>query len=603
MQHHTNRWQITAGVITIIVMLLGAGSRILSWLQNRPLWLDEQLISLNLRERDYAGLAGALGYDQSAPLGWLWVQRFMLVTFGEGELVLRFVPMLAGTGTVFLAWLVGRKFLGPVGGFTLTALAAVSVGLLDYSAQVKHYSLDTFFTLALAGLALWVLQQPGALRRWVSWWLIAAAGSLLSMGAFIVVPGMFLVLITVLWRQEGWKRALRAWSIGMIWLAAFATNYFLAVAASGTGSDYMTAFWSRGFPPEEGGLTSYAVWLAKRFGNLSENPLFLGVGIGDGSRFWHLLMGGPFWVLVLTGVIVAYRRRPALGYLIAAPIITAVLLASLRFVPLMARLSLWLVPLLFLAIAFAMDGASRVLTQRSRPLALPAQRISPPVVSLDAVKTPSRSIAVPIDPVTVSSPGMTAQALESPPWKASPDVPATARSDGNSAGGPGWRGWARKAVAAGALLFLLALIPYGRTAAGWAQGQPDHDDRAGIAWVRSVHQPGDVVLVMGTAGQAVAWYAPGGVLQPWRTVLSTSDRACPGTLAEATRGYQRVIAYAGARITPWERTPEAVATELKMLGRVTQTQKFTGTSIGYVVDLTSPPDSAAGPNGDCVYLA
>jgi len=85
--------------VALIVVVFGAGLRLWRWASGLPLWLDEQMISGNLRDRGFAALTGRLDDQQSAPLGWLWTQRAVVEVFGTGERALRAVPVLFGICT------------------------------------------------------------------------------------------------------------------------------------------------------------------------------------------------------------------------------------------------------------------------------------------------------------------------------------------------------------------------------------------------------------------------------------------------------------------------------------------------------------------------
>src|SRR5688572_5782587 len=119
--------------LALVVVVAGAIVRIWRWRLNRPLWMDEQNLSLNLRERGFSELLGALDYHQAAPLGWLWSVRLTLEIFGPGERALRLVPLLFGIGTLAVAWWIGRRWLGAIGASALVGLLAVAPALLRYS--------------------------------------------------------------------------------------------------------------------------------------------------------------------------------------------------------------------------------------------------------------------------------------------------------------------------------------------------------------------------------------------------------------------------------------------------------------------------------------
>ena len=124
-------WYLWAAAIA----LGGAGSLIVQWLRTRPLWLDEEMIALNLRDRSFAELTGTLWLNQSAPLGWLALQRAILVEFGTAERALRALPVLFGIATLVLVFWVGRRWMGPLG-------AAVFAALVSFAPFISYFPLE-----------------------------------------------------------------------------------------------------------------------------------------------------------------------------------------------------------------------------------------------------------------------------------------------------------------------------------------------------------------------------------------------------------------------------------------------------------------------------
>src|SRR5262245_51411590 len=88
------------------------------------LWLDEEMIAINLRDRSFAGLAGPLSLAQAAPYGWLAMQRAVLLVFGPGERALRFLPMAFGVATLATAVWIGRRWMRTAGATALAFLCA-----------------------------------------------------------------------------------------------------------------------------------------------------------------------------------------------------------------------------------------------------------------------------------------------------------------------------------------------------------------------------------------------------------------------------------------------------------------------------------------------
>ena len=80
----TNQWRgrawqiiyIVASAFTIAVAAISID--IYQWGAALPFWVDEEMIALNLRDRSMADLAGPLWLGQSAPFGWLVLERIAM---------------------------------------------------------------------------------------------------------------------------------------------------------------------------------------------------------------------------------------------------------------------------------------------------------------------------------------------------------------------------------------------------------------------------------------------------------------------------------------------------------------------------------------------
>jgi hypothetical protein len=330
--------------LALVALVAGVLARFWHWGHDRPLWLDEQMIAINLRDGGgFRGLAGPLLHHQSAPLGWLWVERAFLLAFGADERVLRLVPLLFSVGTLVIVWLVVRHWFGPAGAITAGLLFGFAPSLVRYAAELKQYSADAFCALALIALGAWAVQRP----RWMPvWWLAAAAGSWLSMDAILITPGLAAVLLGAAWRRDGWRAAMRAAYLAPLWVGAAATHYLVSLRYT-TGEPHLKPWWQArgGFP--DGSLWG---WLADRPAGLGRDPLQL----PDGP------VNIGFWLLVLAGLVVLLARRTALGLLVAAPLATGVVLGAAHSVPLAGRLAIWLLPSLFLAAAAAVEALAAV---------------------------------------------------------------------------------------------------------------------------------------------------------------------------------------------------------------------------------------------------
>jgi hypothetical protein len=313
----------------------------------RPLWFDEEAILLNVRDRSWSDLTGALWLGQSAPLGWLVLQRAMVVFAGSGELAVRFVPLLFGISGIVAALWIGRRWMGPVGSSGLVLLLAFGVSVSHYRFEAKHYSADVFWSLILPALAVWATEGDDArarARRSFVWWMAAACGQMLANGALLVAPGCALFLAAATVRRDGRRAAALFVLSGVLWLIAFTFHYQLSLRATQT-SQYLQTYWANEFPPASMGFVDRARWIGGRLDALAIDP---------GGSEWPLTL----WLLAALGL--GLGGRPGLGAVFATVPLSAFILAALRILPLYQRFVLWIVPALYVGLALITDRAARL---------------------------------------------------------------------------------------------------------------------------------------------------------------------------------------------------------------------------------------------------
>jgi hypothetical protein len=364
----------------------GASLLLYQWVRARPLWLDEEMIALNIRDRPFLDLAGPLWLDQSAPLGWLATQRIAAVILGLDESGLRLVPVLFGVAAVAASVWVGRRWMTGTGAVALVLLLSLGQWVFHYSLELKHYSGDIFFGLMLPALVVWAIEatEPShRLRRAGIWWVVAALGQWWAHGALFVTPACAVALWMVLWRIDGWRSAARFAVFGIGWLASFALNYLVALRFT-IESDFLREYWSVALPPATAGIAATAQWLAGQAAPFADRP---------GGTDLALL----FWATALCGFL--FTRQRGFLYIFAAVPVSAYALAAMRLVPLYERLSLWAVPAMYVGIALCLDAGVRWARdgyRRARParLAVAALMLSATVwVCLDIAGRGWRNMA------------------------------------------------------------------------------------------------------------------------------------------------------------------------------------------------------------------
>ena len=308
-----------------------------------PLWLDEEMIALNVRDRSFSELGGRLWLEQSAPYGWLVVQRAVLLTLGSSEVALRLVPTLSGIATYVTALLIARRWLTWPAGLVFVLMCVFGHALSHFRVEVKHYTGDAFWALLLPALAVWATEGATAddcRRRMATWWMAAAAGLWLANGALLVVPACALLILATTLRRDGARAVSRQAAWGLVWFTSFVLHYSISLRHTA----YLRQYWAAEFPPRAAGWLETLRWFGGRLDRI-------GTGIGGSDA------GVVFWVLAACGLV--WSARTALGLVFGGVAVSGFVFAALRLVPLYNRFSLWMVPALYAGLALVIDRAVR----------------------------------------------------------------------------------------------------------------------------------------------------------------------------------------------------------------------------------------------------
>jgi 4-amino-4-deoxy-L-arabinose transferase-like glycosyltransferase len=335
----TNDRQTLPTLIAIIAIVVGIMLRIVEFMRDRPLWLDEAMLALNIAARPITQLARPLDYDQSAPLAYLWIERLAVSVGGVTERSLRMLPFIAGLALVPLVWLVARRLAGARAGTVATVLAALSLSLVTFSAEGKQYGVDPLATVIIVWLASRVAAAPGSAQVW-SQLIVGGVGALLlSQPAVFVLGGAGIALmLDASVRRETTARRY-ALSAAAVWFATFIALYF-AIYRATARSEYMHDFWEGTFldPRTPDFLLRLRLFAIAAF----SAPTLSGQVI---VREWILAIA---WV---GGVWSLWRRQPFAAVVVAAPLILAALACAIGKYAVMDRLFLFAAPLTLIAFA------------------------------------------------------------------------------------------------------------------------------------------------------------------------------------------------------------------------------------------------------------
>jgi Dolichyl-phosphate-mannose-protein mannosyltransferase len=336
-----------------LVVLLGVVPRIWLYATNPSLWLDESFLALNVMRRGLPSLIGdPLDFNQTAPPGFLFVEKVATDVFGKGEYALRGVPILCGIASVPLFALLARRVLPPAACVVATALVAVTGPLVYYSSELKPYAGDVAATLAIALMGIALLENRVGVQRVLAFGLLGFVLIEITYAGIFAAAGTaaLLIVITVLDRAR--DRALPLLAVTGFW--ALGAIVFLLLHKGVERGQFMHGKYGRfaPFPTTPGAVA----WYFDRARDLAydanlyhppRSPLVVAT----------LLAAG----LALVGAAHLLLRRWRLFAVLVAPVVVTLLASLAHQYPLLARTMLFFVPLLFIFVASGLVLVVRVL--------------------------------------------------------------------------------------------------------------------------------------------------------------------------------------------------------------------------------------------------
>lgn len=359
-QASSRAWMVVAG----LAATLGVALRARAFFADRSLWMDEAMLALNIRGRDFATLCRPLEYDQGAPVGFLWLERLSLLTFGTNELALRLLPFLASLATLALAYRFCRANLGGWGAAVGLSVLAVIPGLISYSGEAKQYSFDVAAGVLVLTLAADVLRLGLSPRRAAVLVVAGVVAVWLSHPVVFVLAGAGTTIIVKELVNRRPSSAFLAMGAAACWLVSFGAHYALSLKDLQSNS-FLNAFWESGFltfpPTSMNAIRQYVVVALGIF----EAP-FQNTQLEESLSERMSLIAAAAWSV---GVVALMRRRErGMLMLLISPLAFAVVAAMLHKYPVRYRLALFTAgPTLLMSVTGvvillrSMDGTTRMM--------------------------------------------------------------------------------------------------------------------------------------------------------------------------------------------------------------------------------------------------
>jgi hypothetical protein len=314
-------------ILIVVCLVGGLVLRMRGFLYSgRPFWVDEADWALHLLKR-------SLLKPSIRPIGFVALTRFLVLTFGAHDVVLRLVPFLSGIGTLLLSVPLAEKLLpNRASRLLFVGTLAFHPVAIDYSKEYKPYSCSLFLHLLCALFAVRYLRDG----RWPSLvfgMLTGFLGLWFAQDLIFALPGFYLVALAFALRRRN-LRQVGALALGAVTTVALLLGlYFFFWRQLDTGNGTVeTTFWGHKYdvfhnPASAEGLLH---WIGRKYVELAEFPsarreqwhpdaLFGAATVSAFSALyaglWLLLHGLGLFVLVR-------QRRFSTLTLLGAPIVT-----------------------------------------------------------------------------------------------------------------------------------------------------------------------------------------------------------------------------------------------------------------------------------------
>lgn len=233
-------------LVFFLTTLAGIGTSIFMNFVGRSLWLDEALLAQSFSTRTFWNLwDGSFDGNQSAPLGWLYIEKILVIIFGNTEFVLRIGSIIGFALTLVLIYLLMKNCFHVAFPLGACAFYANMPFALRYSNVFKPYICDGFFVLMVIFLFWLYKQEKINFKKMALGWAVLiwfSNPTCFFEGGLLISEGIFVLT------EKNWKRIKELIATGVTIVISFIVYYFFwlrGVAENG----HMQHFWrNKNFP-------------------------------------------------------------------------------------------------------------------------------------------------------------------------------------------------------------------------------------------------------------------------------------------------------------------------------------------------------------------
>ena len=339
-----NRTERLLYLLAIAVILFGVVIRIVVWLQNRNLIIDEANIARNLYERDFGALTKPLSYEQYAPIFFLWVEKLTTILFGFSEYALKSYPLVCSFGVLIMLMLVLKEYVQLRIIWYPLMLFAGGFFFIRYSTEVKQYMSDALVVLLVIYAALKISITETETKKFVlNWLLIGALAIISAMPSVFALAGVGGYYFWQCRESKKYSKIVPFALVAGIWIVEFGLYYILLLRDQ-AHSQYLQNYHANFF------LVATPT-TAREF----EHNWYVITELISLSSGYHAMAKLFNYSLLGLGSILLIYKNTRKGLLVVLPIFFTLVASAVNEFSLIPRVALFMMPLFLVVIAYAID--------------------------------------------------------------------------------------------------------------------------------------------------------------------------------------------------------------------------------------------------------
>lgn len=317
-----------------LVVLAGIFIRLVQYLYNRSLRLDELLLLRNLKTWQWSGFFDQLGDHQFAPPGFLALEKWTMDLMGDSEYALRLFPLIFSIFSLILFSKLCSKMLTEPHRIFALLFFSLTGPLIFFSSDFKPYSSDVFFALLLICQARHLMTEDDSFRKWSIFLVSSGCAMMLSYSSFLVLATILIYFVGCHFEKKKSFWSLTLFTLFFFSLSLFFYHFYFQEHLEDAAAKL---FWDRGFWPMTEHPLEQLAWLRQRALSFFDVP---------GGFYLSVLA----LLLFLMGAWGSWEKDKADTFLLIGPILCTLLASAFQIYPFHNRLLLFLVPLSFILI-------------------------------------------------------------------------------------------------------------------------------------------------------------------------------------------------------------------------------------------------------------